>query len=84
MSDWQPIETAPTDGTWFVIINVDDDPIRPEVGRYDPLMMEQFEEAEGGLYRKIKVVGYEWEGFNNMHRATHWWPLPAPPNLDAG
>lgn len=31
------------------------------------------------LYRKEMRAGYEWTGFNNMHRATHWMPAPVPP-----
>ena len=38
--DWQPIETAPRDKTWFVIINADD-PDSVEVGRYNPLKLHQ-------------------------------------------
>jgi hypothetical protein len=36
-------------------------------------------ENEDDLYRKVEKIAYEWRGFNNMHRATHWMPLPEPP-----
>lgn len=76
---WQPIETAPKDGTWFLIIRDSDGEESVEVGRYDPYYRDEYIEVEGGLYRKEKQVGYEWSGFNNFHRATHWMPLPKPP-----
>jgi hypothetical protein len=72
---WRPIETAPRDGTWFVIFTHG----WYEVGRYSPSMYDHYVEVEGGLYRKEKEPGYEWEGFNNFHAATHWMPLAAPP-----
>jgi hypothetical protein len=89
-SGWQPIETAPKDGTWFLICNADDGfdsyevgSYDPEVGSYDPTFWPEYVEVEGGLYRKEMKTSYEWRGFNNLHRATHWMPLPEPP-LTAG
>ena len=73
---WQPIETAPRDGAWFVIVHFDGE---YEVGRYNPLMHDRYVEAEDGLFRREPYIAYEWQGFNNFHRATHWLPLPAPP-----
>lgn len=78
MSDWQPIETAPRDGRWFVIARAGEDDFM-EVGRYSPMKHYRLEEAGGGLYRKVPYVAYEWAGFSNFHRATHWMPLSAPP-----
>jgi hypothetical protein len=71
MTEWQPIETAPRDGTWFIVIDAAD-PEYPELGRYNPLKLFKYEEAENGLYRKVESVAYEWDGFNNFHNATHW------------
>src|SRR5882672_593597 len=80
---WQPIETAPRDGTWFVICNAEDDRDGYEVGCYDPYMTTDYIETEPGsdVYRKVKRSSYDWTGFNNFHRATHWMPLPKPPVL---
>jgi hypothetical protein len=80
MSEWKPIETAPRDGSWFVICRVGDDPERYEVGCYNPLCHFNYVEVENGLFRREKERGYEWSGFSNFHRATHWMPLPAPPS----
>lgn len=76
---WRPIETAPKDGTWFLIVNVDDDWPSMECGRYEPLMTDLFEEVGDGLYRKTRNSAYDWEGFSNFHRATHWFLIPQPP-----
>lgn len=79
MADWQPIETAPKDGTWFMICRAGEGFESYEVGRYDPYHFPEYVEVSGGLYRKEERQLLEWRGFNNMHRATHWKPLDAPP-----
>jgi hypothetical protein len=76
--EWMPIETAPRDGTWFATCRAGE-PDSYEVGRFDPLMWPQYVEAENGLYRKVEHQVYDWMGFNNFHRATHWMPLPGVP-----
>ena len=79
MSDWQPIETAPKDGTWFMICNADDGFDSYEVGKYEPWFSYKYIEVGAGLYRKQSEPVYKWRGFNNMHRATHWITLQEPP-----
>ena len=76
---WQPIETAPRDGTWFLIYNVNDGPESFEVGCYDELIHYRYDDVGDGMYRRQPVVAYEWRGFDNFNRATHWMPIPAPP-----
>lgn len=82
MMDWQPIETAPRDKTWFIIIDAAD-PDSVELGRYNPLKLDRYEYAGNGLFRIVEYVAYEWDGFNNFHQATHWRPafdkLPTSP-----
>lgn len=79
MSVWQPIETAPRDGSTFVTMNSKASQPEFEVGRYDPLPWDTFVPVGDGLYRIEKTIATEWRGFDNFHRATHWTPLPAPP-----
>ena len=74
---WQPIETAPKDGTWFVICLPGEG---FEIGRFDPTNWTEYVPSEiDGLFRQQERVIYEWGGFNNFQSATHWMPLPAPP-----
>ena len=76
---WKPIETAPKDGTWFLICRTGEGFDSYEVGCFDPSMADRYEHVEGDLYRKTQVSIYDWRRFNNVHRATHWAPLPPPP-----
>jgi hypothetical protein len=76
--DWQPIETAPTDGTWVLL--------------YAP--PEKWERRTGQMYVATwEATGYNSEpqwayganGYEHSFRhgvygATHWMPLPAPPS----
>ena len=78
MDDWQPIETAPRDGSWFVICRAGEDDFY-EAGCYDVLTFPKYVEAGDGLYRKVMEPIYEWRGFDNFHRATHWTRLPKVP-----
>jgi hypothetical protein len=85
MSEWQPIETAPRDGSWFIICNVRDLPdLHYEIGRYDPYMHAEYTEVGDGLFRKEMRSSYDWSGFSNFGRATHWKPVGDPPKTESG
>lgn len=75
---WRTIETAPRDGSWFVICRLGEDDFY-EVGRYEPLIHDIFEEVGDNLFRRVPKQVYDWSGFNNFHRATHWMPIPDAP-----
>jgi hypothetical protein len=73
MSDeWQPIETAPTDGTrvllWCVHPNAEFSP--------DPVA-EGWAAAVVGEWIDHNGGGWTWHGL--LGRMTHWRPLPPPP-----
>lgn len=75
--EWQPIETAPKDGTPVLLFEWRGDPWEePEanifVGEWD-------HHRDGELY-KTQWVCTEYEAFN--HNPTHWMPLPPPPKDD--
>jgi hypothetical protein len=77
---WQLIDSAPRDGTWFVIFNANCPEDGYEVGKYDPAVMPEYIRAdtEAELYYKKSRPVYDWRGFNNFHRATHWQPVRRP------
>ena len=69
MTDWQPIETAPRDGTWILLTGGSvgwdwDGDSKPRV------VAAQFSERNAGHYGE-----YE--------NPTHWMPLPEPPGEGA-
>lgn len=84
MSEWQPISTAPRDGTYILVARVGEDIGVAPIEIVEWCSMERFhwENVEGDLYRKVFDAPEElWNG--NGHRATHWMPLPPPPTNPA-
>ena len=64
--DWQPIETAPKDGTYVILMRLDNELACEVCGGSWNLFPKQGEE---GLH-----------GFNAwLDNPTHWMPLPSPP-----
>jgi hypothetical protein len=87
MTDWQPIETAPKDGTYIIAFEPDEDRAwKPNIAivQWHLPTSQHFEpdDEDPDLYRKIiKPVGSGfWVGgpWSPWH-ATHWMPLPEPP-----
>lgn len=77
---WQPIETAPKDGTHILICRVVDGCLdgEMEITHWFEIERSTYEPIEGGMFRK--VIHEPWRSWNgNGHRATHWMPLPEPP-----
>jgi hypothetical protein len=73
MADWQPIETAPKDGTpvdlWCVHFDKDTLPCRK------PDMV--FVEGAGWRYSIGRVL---MDRLENVRTPTHWMPSPAAPS----
>jgi hypothetical protein len=67
MSEWQPIETAPTKG-WFLAYRLID----------GVPMIEQARWKTDFLGRKC-VGGISWS-YGEQSMPTHWMPLPATPS----
>lgn len=65
MSEWQPIETAPKNGSRVLLWN-------PEWS--GPCTAQFYGDAAGGwkLDKRMPPFAYQ---------PTHWMPLPAPPNV---
>ena len=75
MSEWQPIETAPKDGTEFQAWVVLKD--RTAGGFWEPKCRFN----EHGAFEIFGRVDYDedgWDCFLHLE-PTHWMPLPEPP-----
>lgn len=96
MSKWLPIETAPKDGTDIILASIDQKfdgvpvPDRVTVGHWtvgDELLRDAGD--CGGAcrcpeYDEIEPLWISWDGgFTNENPATHWQPMPAPPQSGA-
>ena len=77
MSEWQPIETAPKDGTMVLVSNGKD----IAVGAYAVQEYWGYEDEPGapGLFRKVLKERYAIWDAEGICGLTHWMPLPAPP-----
>lgn len=80
MSEWQPIETAPKDGTPIFIFQPDDH-------HFGYREVYTCDRSAKTVYFDDKryAIGYwrPWGGWGNRNRSrvspTHWMPLPEPP-----
>lgn len=64
---WQPIETAPTDGTWFLAC-------KPKLAAFVALILDTDHpdcEYDGGVH-------CSWD-HKYVDGVTHWMPLPVAP-----
>ena len=81
MSKWQPIETAPKDGTQILVCRAGDEigaNAKVEITEWYTVERWRFEERSDGAFNRVRDAPIEgWNG--NGHRATHWMPLPEPP-----
>lgn len=65
--EWKPIETAPNDGSQFIVFNGE-----------EMLILNQPQGCALGRWIKNK---YRWYGsFVRLDNPTHWMELPEPPN----
>jgi hypothetical protein len=78
LTEWQPIETAPKDGTWILLCG-------GEI-RYEWDGLSQPNAVVGQFAPKGEVMAGRWQfayydsGFHGQYEnPTHWMPLPAPP-----
>lgn len=72
VSEWYPAETAPRDGSYFLVWSN----MGYEIAHYYELDYPVYDQVEGDLYRKRNETYAT--GFNVNH--FEWWtPLPHPP-----
>ena len=81
MEKWQPIETAPKNGTPFLAVIVD---FVDEYDENDNLIMNGKREVHVGVAQQIRGLGgpveIPWRGSIIQGRKfTHWMPLPEAP-----
>lgn len=89
MNAWQPIETAPMDGTEILLasvgqvfqgVSVAD---RVTIGQYatgDQLLKFVGDTDYPDEYEVIEPFWISWDGgFTEENPPTHWMPLPEPP-----
>lgn len=67
MSEWKPIETAPKDGTWFLVIDPDSSMCWAPYG-----FCSWQTDYSGHSY-------WAEEDTSEEIQPTHWMPLPDPP-----
>lgn len=78
MSEWQPIETAPKDGTWVLLYFDGWD--RPDVYEGQPTIYAGQWSTENH-WRESGDWYVDWHDLTQYHIGppTHWMPLPDPP-----
>jgi hypothetical protein len=69
--DWQPIETAPQDGSWILLCTTDG---KMAVCTWDKLSYNWEKQWVYG------PNGHEHSFRSGFYEATHWKPLPTPPH----
>ena len=89
MSEWQPIETAPENVLILVFAPIGDGEIIIDKFRwveYYEDTVESVSHHKDGSRRRIitetKVRERDWDSGAGLH-ATHWLPLPAPPEKES-
>lgn len=72
MSGWQPIETAPKDGTVILLMQMHRDYTDStlDIGHFGFLEVSDYDRSDV----------YDWFTNAGMEEPTHWMPLPAPPS----
>lgn len=88
MSEWQPIETAPRDGSRLLLSGrgsydpfwdtKSPMPFIVATGQWWEYSFEDFEEVGDGSYRKIEKKRGQWRANASFFQPTHWMPLPEP------
>lgn len=68
MTDWQPIETAPKDGSCVLVAR--------SYGLASAIAVAHFDGEEWRDYGDIGWAGM----YGDNNQPTHWMPLPSPPD----
>lgn len=75
---WQPIETAPKDGTWVLVYGegTDDEEVSRKVA-----VAQYTNYLNGGTYDESwwQFAWYDGGYYGRFYNPTHWMPLPEAP-----
>lgn len=77
MSDWQPIDTAPKDGTSVVLAMYVGQSLQWLTLGSWTTTADWY--AKTRMENREKVTGWHGSGGNPLRAPTHWTPLPLPP-----
>lgn len=81
MSDWQPIETAPKDGTRIVVYQGNGTGFYTTKGDIGIAAWGKQASPDGNLtWCEVHCC----DGVTTYDHATHWMPLPSPPKTENG
>lgn len=84
MSEWQPIETAPKDGTRIILAQNGGVEVgswhAEDSGYYETISSTASERKQ----RWVQTSDGYWTGLDEIYDPTHWMPLPSPPDHTTG
>ena len=77
--EWQPIETAPKDGTWILVYG---DGTDDEAEQRKVAVAQYTNYLNGSTYDKFwwQFAWYDGGYYGRFDGPTHWMPLPEAPN----
>lgn len=76
MNEWQPIDTAPKDGTPILLWDAESKSVN--VGYW----LDRYTQPFHALVRGEDANWCDDGGANPIFNATHWMPLPDPPKAE--
>lgn len=78
MTEWQPIETAPKDGSDIIAFFPAEN--KHGIDNFHPQVIAVVSFQERGWWEISNVSGWEMETEIDSHEGpTHWMPMPEPP-----
>tara|TARA_R110000868_G_scaffold99334_1_gene273432 strand:+ start:1300 stop:1947 length:648 start_codon:yes stop_codon:yes gene_type:complete len=80
---WQPIETAPKDGTWILVGGGETDDEEEARGIAVASWTRELNGSVGDRYARWQFAVYDGGHYGNYINPTHWMPLPQPPQEGA-
>ena len=87
MTNWQPIETAPRDGSWILLLGGHPDKLHDNI-EFDyendqTLVFESVQSCVVAFWNEAETswryTSYDSGVYGLWFNPTHWMPLPQPP-----